>query len=93
MEHIEVKNNRLSASNPSKNENIKVYFESWGSKAGSLGLGVELCRTLEARERLLLPGNDDIEVAKIEEQEAEKKRGRSDTVPVASKGRPGKKRK
>jgi hypothetical protein len=46
---------------------------------------------LEARERLQLPGSDDIELAKIEEQEAEKKRGRSDTV--TSKGRPGKKKR
>ena len=62
------------------------------SKVEEAKLGVELCRTLEARERLHLPGSDDVELAKIEEQEAEKKRGRSDTV-ASTKGRPGKKKR
>jgi hypothetical protein len=87
MEHIEVKNNRSSVLPIPPRMKIAMHI----SKTEEAKLGVELCRTLEAREKLLLPGSDDIEVAKIEEQEAEKKRGRSDTV--ASKGRPGKKRK
>lgn len=37
-------------------------------------LGVELCQMLEACERLLLLGSDDVELAKIEEQEARKKK-------------------
>ena len=61
------------------------------SKVEEVKLGVELCRTLEAHESLQLPGSDDIELAKIEEKEAERKRVRSDTV--TSKGRPGKKKR
>ena len=66
-------------------------MEMYISKVEEAKLGVELSRTLEARERLQLPGSDDVELAKIEEQEAEKKRVRSDTV--TSKGRPVKKKR
>ena len=54
---------RIFASNPYiDDENGNVYIEKSRSQAG-----VKLCRTLEARERLLLPKSDD-ELAKIEEQ-------------------------
>lgn len=87
MEHIEVKNNRPSVLPNPPRMKMAMYI----SKVEEAKLGVELNRTLEARERLQLPGSDDIELAKIEEQEAEKKRRRSDTV--TSKGRPGKKKR
>lgn len=87
MEHIEVKNNQSSVLPIPPQMKMAMYI----SRDEEVKLGVELCQTLEVCERLLLPGINDVELAKIEEQEAEKKRGRSDII--VSKGQPGKKKR
>ena len=60
-------------------------------------LVVELRWMLEACKRWFLPGNDNGELAKIEEQEAENLKKRRleslDTVASDYKGRPGKKKR
>ena len=91
MEHIEVKNNQSKSSVLPIPPRMKMAMYISKVEEEEKKLGVELCRTLEARESLQLPGSDDIELAKIEEKEAERKRERSDTV--TSKGRPGKKKR